>query len=184
MTASRYWTFTIVFWIVAGALMFLTALRIDHWDQVIPRFLYFPVLGLLNTALMTLIYQSDSFRRFKRRLLLVGGMCVLAALLTALVLIPLTYLLLGASMSGRHVEVISTGMLYHTLFFLLWSFLYLQFDGRSLVGSQARTRSVDSNFTEVIAVDDRGEVKRLDVDKIEHIAANGDYIDIHLTDRS
>jgi hypothetical protein len=179
----------VLFWLIAGVLMFLSALNIDHWNQVIPRFFYYPVLGLLISALMTLIYQSEAFRRQKYPLVLILGVSILAGILTALVLNPMTFLMVGASMEGRHTEVISTGLLYHTLFFVLWSVLYLQMDGRPLPGAGRGKRNSEKReagrggYIDVIGVDDRGEVRRLPVGEIEFIAASGDYVEINLADR-
>ncbi len=182
MTASRYWTFSIVFWVIAALLMFVNALRIDHWDQVLIRFIYFPILGVLLTAAKTLIYQSDAFRRLPHwaGIVLVLVMSGIAAVMIASVLNPITYLLLGLDLIERHYELMSTGLLYFGLLFLLWSLLFFQLDGRPLLGQPGLHRS---DYIGRIGADDGGQVITLAVEDVVYIAASGDYVEIHMADK-
>lgn len=181
MQARKYWTFTIVFWLIAGLLMFFNALRVDHWDRVIMRFFYFPILALLVTSAKTLIFETEAFRRLRYPLVAVVPMSILASILTAIILNPLTYLLLGIDLRQHHLQLMSTGTLYFGLFYLFWSFLYFQLAGRPLLGSAPApaTGGIDH-----LAVDDRGETRHIAAADIECLAASGDYVEIRLAGES
>lgn len=181
MQAGRYWVFTLTFWLIATLLMFFRALHVDHWLEVSLRFFYMPVLGLTITAAMTLVYQGETFRRMRRQLLAVVAMSAAASIITAGILNPVTYLLLGLEIRNRIFEQISTGALYYWLFYLLWSVLYFHLDGRPLLGEAKTDRH---NPVARISVEDRGRVITISVADVDCFTANGDYVEIHVPDRS
>ncbi len=181
MKAKKYLIFTMVFWLIAALLMFLNGLRFPHWDQVIIRFLYFPIIGLLVTSAKTLIYQSEPFRRLDQPVIAVILMSVVAAVLTAAILNPVTYLLLNLDLADRPFEMFYTGTIFFGLFYLFWSFLYFQLGGRPLLGPAA---GANKNYVDRIGVDVRGRIRTIPVDDIECFAASGDYVEILLPDKS
>jgi len=53
MVDLRNFLLNLGFWIIAGLAFFASSLYIDHWDRVLLRFFYFPLVGLLlSVALM------------------------------------------------------------------------------------------------------------------------------------
>jgi hypothetical protein len=178
---KKYWIFTIAFWMIAALLMFLHGLPSDHWDRVIIRFLYFPILGLLITSAMTLIFQSETYRRLRNPIIAVTLMSVVAAVLTAAIINPVTYLKLNLDLANRHLEMLYTGTIFSGLFYLFWSFLYFQLDGRPLLGPAT---SASKDYVDRIGVEDRGQIRTIAVDDVECFAASGDYVEILLLDKS
>jgi hypothetical protein len=169
----------IVFWLLAGMVKWVDSLWIDHWEQVHVLFFYFPALGILLSALLTLFYQAGWFRRLKLPLVWMAFLTLLAGMGMTAVLNPMAYLILGIDMASRHLEVFSRGALMHGLFFLAWSLAYFYLAGRPTTRpSPAR----DGDYINRISVEERGRVRTLPVDEIECILASGDYIEIHRGD--
>ena len=50
MVDLRNFLLNLGFWILAGLALFVSSLYIDHWDRVLLRFFYFPLIGLLLSA--------------------------------------------------------------------------------------------------------------------------------------
>jgi len=179
MPAKRFWIFTLSFWLIAGTLVFVNALAIDHWNRVAMRFMYFPILGVLIVSAKTLVYDSAAYRRLRHPLLAVLGLSAAGALITAIILNPITYLLLGLDLRENHIQRMLTGALQFSLFYLLWSVLYLELDGRPVLGDSTGS----GEHLDHLEVDDRGESLRIPVTDIEWLAAAGDYVEIHVKDR-
>jgi len=179
MSTRKYWTFMIAFWLLAGMVKWVDSLWIDHWEQVHVLFFYFPSLGILLSALLTLFYQAGWFRRLQRPLIWMTFLSMAAGMGMTAVLNPMAYLILGIDMAGRHLEVFSRGVLMHGLFFLAWSLAYFYLAGRPATRPSA-ARAGD--HISRISVEERGRVRTLPVDEIECILASGDYIEVHLGD--
>lgn len=179
MRGKTYWIFTVVFWACAGLLLLLQALPIDHWFSVRIRFFYLPVIGLLMTSALTLILDSRWFGRARIPLLWTVAFAAVASLVTASILNPITYLIMGLNIAERHLELMSRGMVDFGLFYLLWIVLYLELAGRPLFGN----RSVRA-AAQQIDVEDRGQPRSIDLGEVECFLASGDYVEIHLRDQS
>ena len=181
MTARTYWIFTGVFWLTAAGLMFLNALQVDHWQQVVYRFFYIPLLGILMCAAQTLIFQSEGFRRLRYPQPWVVLMAIVAALVSALTLNLITYLLLHLDIANRRHELLHNGTPTLTILYLFWSFLWFQLEGRPLLGPKpARQRQHIDRLT----VEHRGLSTVIDVRDVECFAASGDYVEIQLPDQA
>lgn len=180
MQTRNYWTFTVIYWALAGALMFLAALTLDHWPKVIMRFTYYPILGVVLSAAMTLVFQSASFRRMRFPIPLVLGLCLLAALITAMILNPLTYLLVGIDLREDHIMKMTRGLSEFGVAFAFWSVLYFELDGRPLLGP----RSGGPGHIDRLEVDDKDGSRTVAIGEIECIEASGDYVHLHLEDQS
>lgn len=180
MTARIYWTFTLVFWLTAMALLFLNALQIDHWRQVSFRFFYVPVLGILLCTAQTLIFQAEGFRKLRHPLPWVVLMACGAAMLTALTLNLITYLLLDLDLADRHGELLHNGATTYVILYLFWSFVWFQLEGRPLIGPGP---GPGTGFIERLTVEHRGQSRMIRLDDVEWFAASGDYVEIQLPDQ-
>jgi hypothetical protein len=181
MTARKYWIFTLVFWLAATGLLFLNALQIDHWRQVSFRFFYIPVLGILLCTAQTLIFQAEGFRKLHYPQPWVVLMACGAALLTALTLNLITYLLLNLDLAQRHRELLHNGATTFVILYLFWSFIWFQLEGRPLMGPKpGRHRG----FIDRLTVERMGQPGMISVDDVECIAASGDYVEIQLPDQA
>jgi len=177
MTARNYWIFTLIFWFVAAGLVFLDALQIDHWRQVSFRFFYFPVLGILLCAAQTMIYQAEGFRKLRYPQPWVILMAGVAAMLTALTLNLITYLLLKLDPAEYQRELLHNGAPTFIVFYLFWSFIWFQLEGRPLLGP----KPVRGNgYIDRLTVDHRGQPTTVMVRDVECFAASGDYVEIQL----
>jgi two-component system LytT family response regulator len=67
------------------------------------------------------------------------------------------------------------------LFYVLWSILYFQLDGRPLLGPKPKG---DNDFIDRISLDDRGQVKTVPIGDVECFSASGDYVEVHLANQS
>lgn len=177
MTTKKAIIFNISFWLLAAFVMFVESWprARSHIDVAIVRYLYFPLIGLLVTFAITNFYKGAHFQRKKQRLWLVVMASVIAAILTAILLNPITYLMVGYKIQEAPHEILSTGTLYFALIYFVWAALYFQLTGQSILkgGLQA---SQDPG--RVFRVEKMGEKRLLQDRDICCITANGDYVEL------
>lgn len=179
MNARRLLLFNVVFWLLAAGILFVNAWpnARSHIDVAYVRYAYFVIVGLLASGAMMFVYGSDWFARQHRRFLWVIVCSAVAALITAVLINPITYMMIGRSIHAVPIEILSTGTLYFALLFIIWSALYLQLKGEPLLhappAEHTRPRS-----SPVFQVEKRGEVRQLQADDIVCVRANGDYVDL------
>lgn len=183
MSARNYWIFTAIFWVVATALLFLgmSELQMGHWRQVSFRFFYIPVLGILLCAAQTLIFQSEGFRKLRYPQPWVALMAIGAAVLTALTLNVITYLLLNLDLAEHRRALLHNGATNFVLLYLFWSFIWFQLDGRPLLGPKP---GKSGGTIERLTVDHRGQSVTVDLRDVEYFAASGDYVEIQLAEQA
>ena len=167
-----FWIFHVSFWGLAAAALFLYGLTYGHVQVAAVRNLYSPLVGFGFSYLIKTVYDSRLPSAFGHRLLLVVGLSCLGALVSAMVVNPITYGLLGYEISDLSLRNLLQDGLYFVLLYLVWSLLYLQLVGRSLVPATSET-----NGMETISVTKGNQVFKLDLAKIACIKASGDYVE-------
>jgi hypothetical protein len=127
MNMRRPVFFSIAFWLLAAGVLFVNAWpnARNHFDVAFMLYAYFVVIGLLASGVMMAAFASDWFRRQHPRLIWVTMFSVIAALITALLISPITYMMAGHNIRAVPIEIVSTGTLYFALLFVIWSALYL-----------------------------------------------------------
>ena len=189
MTAPKkgFWVFHSVYWIIAGLVLFLYGLGYGHWEVALVRNIYNPLLGFGVSFLMSVGYAHRMPQQNIYRLVFVIAASVAGALLSALIVNPITYGLLGYDLRALTASDIFTDGLYFALFYLVWSLLYLQISNQPLFpaivtdeaskkgGGAAPLRSAAP--IETINVEKAGAKLKLHVGDITHIVANGDYVE-------
>lgn len=187
---SRYLPFIFLYWSAASLLLFAERFHVaqTHVDVSLIRHFYVFVIGVLFSLSATGFLKSEFFRRVKRRLSVVTVFCVAAAAATALLLNPITYLMVGYRLNDIPLRILSTGTLYFFLFDFLWCALYMQFTGQSLLAPVAISEAEAGPDGEEIqprqpsfAVEKLGEKRILHANYICYIRAKGDYVEL-LTD--
>ena len=185
----NFWIFHSVYWVIAGAALFLYGLRYGHWEIALVRNIYSPLLGFVVSFLMSVGYAQKMPQQTNLRLLFVLGASIAGAFLSAMIVNPITYGLLGYDLRSLTASDIFTDGLYFALFYLVWSLLYLQISNTPLFSAptaQDATRersgkgaapSPQTSPVETINVEKAGTKLKLHVNDITHITANGDYVE-------
>jgi len=183
MTARNYWIFTLIFWLAATALLFLSLneMQLSHWRQVSFRFIYTPVMGILLCAVLTLIFQAEGFRKLRYPQPWVVLLACAAAMLTALTLNLITYLLLDLDLTEYHGALFHNGTAIFIILYLFWSFIWFQLEGRPLLGPQPMK---NNGYIDKLTVEHRGKTVVVALREVEYFAASGDYVEIQLPDQS
>ena len=172
-SGRNFWIFHVTFWGLAAAALFLYGLTYGHVQVALVRNLYNPLIGFAFSYLMKTVYDKHFPSGFGLRLSLIVGSSVLGALVSALVVNPITYGLLGYQIGDLPMRNMLQDGLYFVLLYLVWSLLYLQLSGRSLVPASA-----DDTGMETISVTKGNQVFKLDLAKIGCIKASGDYVEL------
>jgi DNA-binding LytR/AlgR family response regulator len=133
------------------------------------------IIAMLISAALTLIYKSNWFQGSARKLLWTILISVFAALLMAVILNPILYLMLGMELGQVHLEILITGTLYFALLFLLWSALYFQWANQPVV-EQPLVETGDLRRT--FKVEKMGERRLLQDRDICCVIASGDYVEL------
>jgi len=172
-SGREFWVFHVAFWAVAAIALFLYGLTYGHVQVAVVRNLYNPLVGLAFSYLIKTVYDSRFPPGFGQRLLLIVGLSSVGALVSALVVNPITFGLLGYEIGELPLRNLLQDGLYFVLLYLVWGLLYLQLTGRSLVPAPADTTGV-----ETISVSKGNQVFKLDLAKIACIKASGDYVEL------
>ena len=183
MNARRSLLFNVVFWLLAAGVLFVNAYpkARSHIDVAYVRYAYFVVVGLLASGAMTLVYGNNWFARQQQRFLWIIIFSSVAALVTAVLINPITYMMVGRNIHTVPIEIISTGTLYFALLFVIWSSLHFQLKGEPLLHAAAVVEEEEPRSLRVFQVEKRGEIRQLREDDIVCVCANGDYVDLVTT---
>ncbi len=168
-----FWIFHSVFWALAAIALFLYGLTYGHVRVAIVRNLYNPLVGLACSYLIRAVYESRFPAGIGNRLLLIGALSILGALISALIVNPITFGMLGYKLGDMPLRSLLQDGLYYVLLYLLWSLLYLQLTGRSFASSSRVTSAVES-----ITVTKGSQVFKLDPANVSCIKASGDYVEL------
>jgi hypothetical protein len=172
-SARDFWIFHAVFWFLAAVALFLYGLTYGHVRVAIIRNLYNPLVGFACSYLIRAVYENGLPAGFARRLLLIIGLSLLGALISALVVNPITYGLLGYELSELPLRTLLQDGLYFVLLYLVWSLLYLQLTGQSLAAAPSAPVQMAA-----INVTKGNQVFKLDPANISCIKASGDYVEL------
>lgn len=168
-----FWVFHVTFWVLAAAALFLYGLTYGHLQVAVVRNLYSPLVGFCFSYLIKTLYDTRFPPGFGQRLMLIVGLSFLGALVSVMVVNPITFGLLGYEIGDLPLRNLLQDGLYFVLLYLVWSLLYLQLTGRSLVPAP----SVKTGM-ETISVTRGNQVFKLDLAKIACIKASGDYVEL------
>ena len=174
-SGRNFWVFHTTFWVVAALALFLYGSTYGHIQVAAVRNLYSPLVGFSFSYLIKTFYDSRLPSGFGQRLLLITGLSFLGALVSAMVVNPITFGLLGYEIGDLSLQNLLQDGLYFILLYLVWSLLYLQMTGRSLV--PATSDPSDQEGTHSISVTKGNQVFNLDLANIVCIKASGDYVE-------
>lgn len=160
------------FWGLAAAALFLYGLTYGHVQVALVRNLYNPLIGFGFSYLMKTVYDNRFPYGLGRRLSLIIGLSLLGALVSALVVNPITFGLLGYEIGDLPWRNLLQDGLYFVLLYLVWSLLYLQLTGRSLAPAPAVTTEMQT-----ISVTRGNQAFKLDLANVVCIKASGDYVE-------
>jgi hypothetical protein len=172
-SGRNFWIFHVTFWVVAAIALFLYGSTYGHIEIAAVRNLYSPLVGFGFSYLIKTVYDSRLPSGFGQRLLLVIGLSLLGALVSAMVVNPITFGLLGYEIGDLSMHNMLQDGLYFVLLYLVWSLLYLQMTGRSLVPAPS-----DQTDMQSISVTKGNQVFNLDLANIVCIKASGDYVEL------
>lgn len=171
-STSDFWVFQAVFWLLASVALFLYGMTYGHAQVALVRNIYNPLVGLACSYLIRAVYDGAYPARFIGRLLLISGLSFGGALISAFVVNPITFGMLGYEISNLPLRTLFQDMLYFVLLYLVWSLLYLQLIGKSLGSAPAAPGQM-----EPINVTKGNQVFKLDPANISCIKASGDYVE-------
>ena len=168
-----FWIFHAVFWLLAAVVLFLYGLTYGHVRVALIRNVYNPLVGFACSYIIRAVYDGWFPAQLASRMLLILGLSLAGALISALVVNPITFGLLGYEIGELAPQLLLQDGLYFVLLYLVWSLLYLQFSGKSLVPAvpAATTRLGPINVTK------GNQVLKLDPANISCVKASGDYVE-------
>jgi len=168
-----FWTFHAIFWLLAAVALFLYGLSYGHVRVALIRNVYNPLVGFACSYVIRAVYESGLPAGLGRRLLLISGLSLTGALISAFVVNPITFGLLGYELANLPLRTLFQDGLYFLLLYLVWSLLYLQLTGKSLVA----TTSSPTTGMEPINVTKANQAFKLEPANIACIKASGDYVE-------
>ena len=144
-SGRNFWVFHVIFWVVVAIALFLYGLTYGHLQVAVVRNLYNPLVGFGFSYFIKTVYDNRFPSGFGRRLLVIVGLSFLGALVSSLVVNPITFGLLGYEIGDLPLRNLLQDGLYFVLLYLVWSLLYMELSGGSVVpahGDSARSDTI------------------------------------------
>jgi len=184
ITRHKTLLFTISFWFIASLVLFVERYQIaqHHLNVAYIRCAYLWLVGVLISFVLVSFFNSELFKGtiIKPKWWVITSS--VAAIVTALLLNPVTYLMTGYDIENVPVEIFSTGTLYFFLFYLLWSIFYFKWSFASSALIDVNELSLEdapgSSDNHVFNVEKMGEKRLLNDIDICCIRASGDYVEL------
>jgi len=167
-----FWIFHAVFWLLAAAALFMYGLTYGHVQVALVRNVYNPLVGFAYAFLIRAAYDRSFPDGFARKLAMIMGLSLGGAVVSALVVNPITFGLLGYKIADLPLRTLLQDGLYFVLLYLVWSLIYLQLTGKSLATAAQAPVQMGS-----ISVTRGNQVFKLDPANICCIKASGDYVE-------
>lgn len=176
-----FWQRLMLFWIIAGVLLFINGLRYGHWEIAVVRNVYLPVIGAILCVPISLLieYHRGGLKKQSKLWVILIGTAILSAVLMAVFLNPLTLSLLGAGPENFTLSALTNQMVVYFLLFVAWGWLsYTQFTDKQESPSDLHDDST-ANDGYCFELNDRGNLLKISSDSVMAITANGDYVNYH-----
>lgn len=169
---KKFWKFHALFWFGVATALFVYGLSYGHWQVALVRNIYSPIIGFGASLLIGILYHHFLPTIGLLRPALVLAASAFGAVISVLIVNPITYGLLGYNIQDLESGNLMQDVLYFILFYILWSILYLQHIGQTLMGKAKQ--DVD---LEPITVSKGRQKLILQPEDIIYIQANGDYVE-------
>lgn len=182
MRPGKTFVFVVIYWLFATGLMLFSNWQNaqDHIQIALIRHGYFGFLSLGLSAALLVLYRTQYFSSQKFRLAAIVIFSLIAAIIIALIVNPITYLMIDTKLYLTPYRILSTDTLYYALLFLVWSLLYFQ-----LFASQSTNRAETVTLKPVVfTVEKLGQINKVSTDDICCILANADYVELLTVDNS
>ena len=188
MTNRQFLSFQLFFWLLAALLLFLYGLQYGHWHVALIRNIYFPVVGFIGSIGLVLLYRDQAFLGLPYRWAVVLILSLIAALLTSLLLNPITYALLGDDITQRVGRMFSTGTVFFAIIYGAWSFIFLDLEEKAQQaragGDTSLPEPTPSTYLQSLPVGSGNDLRTLDLEDLECVLASGDYVEFATRDRT
>jgi len=168
-----FWKFHTLYWAGVAIALFIYGLSYGHWQVALVRNIYSPFIGFSFSYFIGLLYQSKLPAGGGARLVTIYILSCLGAMVSALVVNPITYAMLGYEIQNLGPKNLTQDGLYFVLFYLIWSMLFLQQRGETLLGSKLPPKML----MEAINVNKGSQKLKLMPLDICFIQASGDYVE-------
>ena len=191
ISKKHIFIFTLCFWLIASFVLFIDrySLALHHMEVASIRHIYLYLIGVCLSSALAKFYHGNYFRNAPKRFALVLLSCGLAAITTALLLNPITYMMVGYSIHQVLLKILTTSTLYFFLLYCFWTALYFQLSKRSMITAEheiSPSSDVDGSeeqeesnvINQVFNVEKLGEKRRLQDFDICCIRAKGDYVEL------
>jgi hypothetical protein len=180
-----FWAVNTVFWCVYGTLLMLPWLGRYSISLMLPNKVVIAGTGLLVSAALRLAYRK-AMERGRSRLSLVAA-TVAGSLLGAIVWSGVIALWSGTDPRDQlvHVGLLGSGVpmlggaAYHAMVLMLWSVSYI-----GLSPSLVAPESVDAETRSDLTLRDGRRTHVVALSAIDWIQADGDYVRVHMGERS
>jgi hypothetical protein len=169
----KFWEFHALYWAGVAIALFIYGLSYGHWQVALMRNIYSLAVGFSCSFFIGIVYQHKLPAGGSLRLLTILSLSVLGAMVSALILNPITFGLLGYDVQNISPSKLTQDGLYFVLFYLIWSLLFLQRAGQTLLGD----RSKPASQVEAINIIKGTHTLKLHPASICFIKAGGDYVE-------
>ena len=178
--ARRFLGFHLIFWLVAGAGLFVSGLTQMPVVPALVRNAFLAIAGFLTAfSLVPLIDATRLRPAWLRRTIGYSG-AYLVALFCVVVINAITYTQRGVAFEEIAFGRWFAGAMNFALVLAFWTELYLQrvFDPAS------PTREEGESTGDSWVLSDQGRMRRISFAEISHVMAAGDYVEVYLVGES
>lgn len=171
--------FHATYWLIAGSALFISGLSQGPFIVSLTRNVYFTVAGVVLTYGLAVVWRRVPIRRFRNSLLLFLAAYYALGMVLTVPINPITYGQLGIPLDQLTWRHIFAGSMNFGLVMLFWAVLfYFLFDRRSRDSARQSTFGILAE----LMVEHKGRALKVSADRISHLKAAGDYVEVHMVD--
>lgn len=171
---SLFWRFHILFWLIAGAALFISGTTQTTFNISLIRNTYLTLTGLIAGPFFAQFLERLPKRKRTIEILFAVAASYFFAIFLMLVINAITFEMRGLEMESLSFSHWLSGTMNIALVLSLWSVLYL-FLIKKVTGDQPRQPALNSHLT---ATKGR-QTQMISIEEIFYISAAGDYVQIH-----
>jgi DNA-binding LytR/AlgR family response regulator len=176
---ARFWWFQAIFWTVAGLALFISGATQMPLFQAFVRNLFLLFAGFLSSFFLAMVIDELRWMNVLRLRVSSYALAYVVALFCVVVINAISYTLRGIALAEMTFGQWFAGAMNLGLIYAFWSELFIQ-----QIYFDARSEDRKSPATDKVIVEHQGSLISVPLAEIGSITAAGDYVEIHVGQKS
>ncbi len=177
--SARFWWFQAVFWVIAGCALFISGVTQMPFVEAFVRNAFLLVAGFLSSFFLAMAIDELRWMRMLRLRVISYLLAYAVAVFCVVVINAISFTLRGAVLAELTFGQWFSGAMNLGLIYAFWSELFIQ---QIYIEQPGKSRS--RPHADKVVVEHHGSLISVPLADIGSITAAGDYVEIHVGEKS